>query len=79
MNAEQVFKALRQAVDDADFDPAREALDYAENNASDTVNVEKAALPEDYWQLAIDSLSFTSPFQESKAVRDFFAFHGFRG
>lgn len=77
--AEQTFKALRQAVEDADFDPAREALDYAENNASDTIHVERAAAQDEYWQLALDSLASTSPFAEQKTVRDFFASHGFNG
>jgi hypothetical protein len=79
LTAQEKFAALRQAVEDADFDPAREALDYAENNASDTIHVEKAAAAEDHYQLALDSIAWTSPFTDCKAVRDFLRFHGFEG
>jgi hypothetical protein len=78
-HSKEVFAALRGAVEAEDFGAAAAALDSAERNASQMIDVEKAADPSQYWRLALDSITSTAPFVENDRMRQWFEKHGFEG
>lgn len=54
------------------------ALDFAKNNADDTLNEDPVVESSEYWKVAYDSIAWTAPFREKEYVRDWFTTRGYR-
>ena len=70
------FAALCAAAHEEGHSGAIAVLTDAETNANETIYLEKEAQPEEFNDLALRSIAFTSAFEEP-GVADWFRDHGY--
>lgn len=78
MDHKEAFRKLETAAQDERNNGAQHALISAYDNAATTVYEEKAAPECDLWHIAMNSICYTSSFDDSADVRAWFEAQGYR-